>query len=214
MALLCKTHLRLSHLSTGQIFRREMARDTALGGRVRRYVTSGRLVPDALVVKVMTTHLRTAARARGYVLDGFPRTRGQAQRLDRVLKRWKQPLDGAIYLTSPTALLVKRLSGRRVCVSCGANYHIRTMRPRRAGRCDRCDGKLIIRKDDQLQTIKKRLSVDHRAAAPLLRYYRRRGILYKVDGVGHIERVFARTLTLLRRQGWVRDDRVKNRQRD
>ena len=203
LALLCKTRLGLAHLSTGQIFRQEMVRNTGLGRRVRRYVMSGRLVPDALVVSVMTAQLRRAKPARGYVLDGFPRTRGQAAGLDRALKRWRQPLDGAMYLTSPQSLLVRRLSGRRVCASCGANYHVRTMRPRRAGRCDCCGGRLIARRDDQPQTIKKRLAVDRKAAAPLLRYYQRRGTLYRLNGIGQIDQVFARALALFRRRGWL-----------
>ena len=194
----------VAHLSPGQIFREEMARNSALGRRVKRYVTSGRLVPDALVVQVMSAHLGTRVRIRrGFILDGFPRTKGQAIGLSRVLQRRGQPLDGAVYLTSPRAVLVRRLSGRRVCARCGANYHIRTMQPQRANRCDRCQGPLVIRKDDQPRTIAKRLAVDRRAAAPLLAYYRRQGLLYQVNGAGHIERVFARAMQLFRRCGWL-----------
>ncbi len=193
----------MDHLSTGQIFREEMARQTALGERVCAWVMSGRLVPDTLVVRVMTSCLAASRRRRGFVLDGFPRTRGQAAGLDRALRRLKQPLDGAVYLTSPASLLVRRLSGRRVCADCGTNYHMRTMRPKRPGRCDRCGGPLIVRKDDQPATIRKRLAIDRKAAQPLLNYYRRRGALYLVDGRGAIERVFARALALFQRQGWL-----------
>jgi len=195
--------LRVAHASTGEIFRQEMARHSAVGGRVRGYVTAGRLVPNSLVLQVMASRLSAPAFARGFVLDGFPRTQGQAAGLDRVLKRLGRPLDGAIYLTSPRELLVRRLSGRRVCATCGANYHIRTMRPKHPGRCDRCPGQLITRKDDQPQTIRKRLAVDHRAARPLLRYYRRRGRLYTLDGIGHIETVFRRVVRLFRQIGWI-----------
>ena len=203
LALLCKSRLGVAHVSTGEIFRQEMARGSVLGRRVRRYVTSGRLVPNALVVQVMASRLAAAEFPTGFVLDGFPRTQGQAAGLDRVLKRRGQPLDGAVYLTSPRALLVRRLSGRRVCPKCGANFHLQTMRPKRPGRCDRCGGGLIVRKDDQLETIRKRLAVDHRAAAPLLRYYQQRGRLYRVNGIGHIETVFVRAQKLFRRLGWV-----------
>jgi adenylate kinase len=109
-----------------------------------------------------------------------------------------------VYLTSPEPLLIRRLSGRRVCQRCGANYHVRTMRPKHSGRCDRCRGRLIIRKDDRPETIRKRLQVDRRAAAPLLAYYRRRKLLYRVDGRGHIETVYRRTLALFRRLGWLK----------
>lgn len=203
LAWLCKTRVGLAHLSTGEIFRQEMARNSRLGARVRRYVTNGRLVPDELVVQVMAARLGSRRFAKGFILDGFPRTQGQAAGLDRVLKRRHQPLDGAIYLASPIPLLVRRLSGRLVCQACGVNYHIRTMRPKRAGRCDRCQGPLMTRKDDQPATIKKRLAVDQRAATPLVRYYERDGRLCRVDGRGRIEDVFVRTLTLFRRKGWL-----------
>ena len=104
---------------------------------------------------------------------------------------------------SPIPLLVRRLSGRRVCVRCGTNYHIRTMRPKRAGRCDRCGTPLMTRKDDKPSTIKKRLAMDEKTAAPLLRYYERDGRLCRVVGRGQIDRVFVRTLTLFRRKGWL-----------
>lgn len=203
LALLCKTRLRLDHLSTGEIFRHEMARNSPLGERVRRYVTNGRLVPDALVVRVMVARLSAGTRKRGFVLDGFPRTRAQAAGLDRALQRLRLPLDGAVYLTSPETLLVRRLSGRLVCSACGANYHARTMKPKRAGRCDRCKGQLTTRKDDQPVTIRRRLGLDRKTATPLLNYYRRHGTLCLVDGRGNIDTVFVRTMKLFRRKGWL-----------
>jgi len=194
----------VAHLSTGQIFREEMARSSTLGRRVRDYVTGGRLVPDALVVRVMVARLGASRRRPRVILDGFPRTRAQAAGLDQALQRRGQPLDGAVYLTSPLPLLARRLSGRRVCSVCGANYHVRTMRPARAGRCDRCGGPLITRRDDRPQTIRKRLAIDRRAAAPLLGYYRARGVLHTLDGRGRIETVFARAVRLFRAQHWLR----------
>jgi adenylate kinase len=203
LASLCNVRLGLVHLSTGEIFRQEIARQSLLGRRVQRYVVNGRLVPDLLVVTVMATRLNGATLRQGFVLDGFPRTRGQAAGLDRVLNRRDTPLDAAIYLTSPEPLLIRRLSGRRVCSRCGANYHIRTMRPKHPGHCDRCQGPLMTRKDDQASTIRKRLAIDRNASTPLLGYYRRRGLLHLVDGKGHIDTVFARTLKLFRRKGWL-----------
>ena len=194
----------LAHVSTGEIFRQEIARRSPLGRRVKRYVTSGQLVPDALVVEVMASRLNRRVLERGVVLDGFPRTVGQAAGLDQVLRERNRPLDGAVYLTSPQAVLVSRLAGRRVCRVCGANYHLRTMRPRRPGRCDRCDGPLIIRKDDQRATITKRLAIDRKAARPLVAYYRRRGLLCRLNGGGRIEVVFVRAIKLFQRQGWLR----------
>ncbi|MBI3011242.1 MAG: nucleoside monophosphate kinase [Candidatus Omnitrophica bacterium] len=203
LASLYEARLGIAHISTGDIFRQEIARRSALGRRVQRYVTSGRLVSDALVVEIMAGRLDRRTLATGFVLDGFPRTQRQAAGLDRVLKRARAPLDGAVYLTSPMPVLIRRLSGRRVCAHCGANYHIRTMRPRRPWRCDRCQGPLIVRNDDRPATIKKRLAVDQQAARPLVRYYHHRRLLHRVSGAGPIEAVFSRTVKLFQRQGWL-----------
>jgi adenylate kinase len=196
--------LGVAHVSTGDIFRQEITRKSGLGRRVHGYVMSGRLVPDALVVKVMAARLGTAQLDRGLVLDGFPRTVGQAAGLDRVLKRRGRPLDGAVSLAVPLAILVRRLAGRRVCPRCGANYHVRTMKPKRPGRCDRCQARLIIRKDDEPETIKKRLAIDRAASRPLLAYYRRRGVLYRVDGGGRLDGVFERIRSVFIRHGWLK----------
>ena len=220
LALLCQTQLGLAHLSAGEIFRQEIARGTALGRRVARYVKGGRLVPDDLVVAVMVSRLPKRLLTKGFVLDGFPRTAKQAEGLDRALARKRAPLDAAIYVDSPRALLIRRLTGRRVCSRCGANYHIRTMRPKRAGLCDYCGGALVTRQDDQVRTIRKRLVVDHKTSTPLLNYYTRRSLLYRVNGIGHVDTVFQRTRDLFTRQGWLRDgalrrhDRAQKRRRD
>jgi len=204
LAFLIHKRLGVAHVSTGEIFRHEIRRKSALGVRVQRYVANGRLVPTSLVVEVMAAQLGRKRLANGFVLDGFPRTQGQAAGLDRVLTRMHHPLDGAVYLTSPAPLLVRRLSGRRVCARCGANYHIRTMKPKRAGRCDNCRGALITRKDDQPATIRRRLRLDLANARPLLTYYKRHGLLYKIDGVGHIEQAYARAVKLFTRKQWIR----------
>lgn len=202
LALLCKTHLKLAHLSTGQIFREEMKRGTPLGEQVRAFVTNGRLVPDVLVTRVMVSRL-AHKKPRAFVLDGFPRTKGQAAGLDKALDRMKLPLHGAVYITSPEALLIRRLSGRLVCSKCGANYHVRTMRPKRRGVCDRCASKLTTRKDDQIQTIRRRLAIEHRTSKPLLDYYDKRKALSRVDGRGRIATVFVRAEKLFRNKGWI-----------
>lgn len=195
-------HLGLRHISTGEIFRRQIKRRTPLGRRVQHYVSTGGLVPDALVVQVMAAQLTPALLGKGFVLDGFPRTRGQAAGLDRALARRRSALDGAVLLEGPRALLIRRLSGRRVCPTCGANYHVRTMRPKRAGRCDVCATPLVIRKDDEPRTIAKRLAVDRAAAKPLIAYYARRGLLHRISAAGTVRLTFARLQRLIRTQGW------------
>lgn len=202
--------LAISHLSTGEMFRREIGRRTTLGKTVSRYVAEGRLVPDALVVEVMTKQLSSRTLQRGFVLDGFPRTVGQAQGLEAFLYRHRRPVDGAIALTCPPSVLISRLSGRRVCRQCGAIYHVRTMPSKRPGRCDRCGGTLSIRNDDRVATIRKRLTIDRVQARPLLAYYRRRRLLYRLDGTGSSEQVFRRAMRLFTRQGWLAHDRVKD----
>ncbi|MDP3702830.1 MAG: nucleoside monophosphate kinase [Candidatus Omnitrophota bacterium] len=203
LASLVEKRLHVKHVSTGDIFRQEIARRSVLGRRVCAYVTSGRLVPDALVVSVMAARLSRSQLDCGIVLDGFPRTRGQAQGLDRVLRQRRRPLDGAVYLVAPLALLVRRLSGRRVCPRCGAIYHVRTMKPKRAGICDRDQARLILRKDDEPQTIRKRLLIDRAASKPLLAYYQRRGVLYRISGAGRLDDTFDRAHVLFVRRGWL-----------
>lgn len=204
LASLYADRLGAPHLSTGEIFRHEIARGSELGKRVKGYVTKGRLVPDGLVVEVMAARLKQAG-SEGFILDGFPRTAGQAKGLDRVLRQANLDLTAAVYLTSPRELLVRRLTGRQVCSKCGENYHIRTMRPKKAGICDKCGGRLTVRKDDEPRTIRKRLALDHKNASPLLAYYKKQGLLYPVNGQGRVETVYDRTLKLFRRKGWLHD---------
>lgn len=195
--------VKVAHLSTGDMFRREIKQRTVLGRQVERYVKQGLLVPDEVVVRVMTHQLTPQRLRRGFVLDGFPRTVGQAQGLDEFLRR-RQPLDGALYLACSLPVLVERLGGRRVCSNCGANYHLRNKPPRRAGVCDQCGSRLVIRQDDHVQTIKRRLAVDRTQAKPLLAYYERQGLLHRLNGNGSSDAVFARAMELCVEQGWLK----------
>ena len=199
-----ESRVKIAHLSTGEIFRREIGRGTALGRQVKRYVKTGLLVPDEVVVGVMTRQLTRERLRRGFVLDGFPRTVGQAQGLDEFLLR-RQPLDGAFYLACSLPVLVERLGGRRVCSHCGANYHLLNKPPSRPGVCDHCGGRLIVRDDDHVQTIKKRLAVDRAQAKPLLSYYERQALLHRLDGNGSSEAVYKRAVQRCVRQGWLRN---------
>ena len=203
MAHLLSERLGIAHVSTGELFRQEIQRATALGKAVMRYVNQGRLVPNALVVDIMTSRLSRRLLDRGIVLDGFPRTVGQAKGLDRFLKTMRRPLCTAVYLACPQAVLIRRLGGRRVYSRCGPIYHIRNMRPKRPNVCDRCRGPLMIRKDDQAATIRKRLAIDRVEAKPLLAYYRDADMLSRLNGGGSSTQTFPRLMQLLTRQGWV-----------
>ena len=197
-----ETRVQIAHLSTGDIFRREIKQRTMLGRQVERYVTAGLLVPDEVVVGVMTHQLTRERLQRGFVLDGFPRTIGQAHGLDEFLRR-RQPLDGALYLACSLPVLIERLGGRRVCSGCGANYHVRNKPPIRPGVCDQCTRRLVVREDDHVQTIRKRLAVDRAQAKPLLAYYARQALLHRLTGSGSSEAVFARALKLCVQRGWL-----------
>ena len=192
-------------LSTGELLRQAIRRKTALGMTVQAYVSSGGLVPDAVVVKLMTSRLTPRLMQRGFVLDGFPRTVGQAEGLNAYSARVRKPLHGACYLACTTRVLIARLSGRRICAQCGAIYHLRNMPPKRRGICDRCHGRLTTRKDDRVATIRRRLIVDREASKPLLNFYARRRLLVRINGDGDSEAVYARTLRVFRRQGWIAD---------
>jgi len=196
--------LGIAHLSTGDIFRQEVKRKTALGRQVEGFVSQGRLVPDELVVKVMTSRLNASLMRRGFVLDGFPRTVGQARGLDEFLRKQHKPLSGALSLACPATLLIVRLSGRQVCPQCGAIYHVRRMSPKRKGLCDRCDSRLVTREDDRVATIKKRLVIDRAEARPLLGYYRQEQLLHLINGNGSGTQTFDRTMRLFRQQGWIK----------
>ncbi len=206
LAELIEQHLTITHLSTGDLFRQEIKRGSALGKTVSRYVTEGRLVPDELVVRVMTRRLSASQLTRGFVLDGFPRTVGQATGLQTFLAGKRRMLTGVVYLVCPISLSIDRLGGRLVCSTCGLIYHVRNKPPKRAGFCDQCHGRLVVRKDDARGTIAKRLRIDKAEAAPLLMYYRRQGLLHRLNGVGTGPEVFDRARRLFRTLGWLPQD--------
>lgn len=192
----------ITHLSTGELFRHEMKGKTPLGRSVEGYVANGQLVPDDLVVRVMTRRMTPAFLRRGFVLDGFPRTVAQAVGLDQFLKRRRLPLNGAVALTCPESLLVRRLTGRQVCPKCGAIYHVVRMPPKRKSICDGCGARLMTRQDDRVATIRKRLVIDREQSRPLLHYYRQERLLHTLNGNGSNERVLERAMGLFQRVGW------------
>ena len=176
-------------VATGDMLREAVAEGTPLGREAKRYMDSGALVPDAVVIGLVDERLARADAATGYVLDGFPRTVAQAEALDGLLGRRRQELDRVIFFDVSRPELIRRLTGRRICRKCGTTFHMVSAPPKTAGRCDVCGGELYQREDDAEATVARRLDVYETQTAPLLDYYRRRGLLVRVAGEGAMEDV-------------------------
>ncbi len=181
----------LPHVSTGDIFRANLKQGTELGKKAKEYMDKGALVPDELTVEILLDRVAQDDCKDGYVLDGFPRTIPQAEVLDRELEKLGDHVDLAIDVEVPDANIVKRMSGRRACLKCGATYHIEHIPPKQEGICDVCGEKLVQRDDDKPETVQKRLDVYHEQTAPLIEYYSKAGILKSVDGTVDMKEVFA-----------------------
>lgn len=192
-----RQRLHVPSISTGEMLRDETRRKTALGIEAKRHMDKGELVPDDVMVGVIQERLKQDDAARGFILDGFPRTVPQAEALDLTLSQLGRSLDRAVSLVVPDEELIKRLSGRRTCRNCGALYHIIFDPPTNAGICNKCNGDLFQRDDDHEDIIASRLDVYTRQTAPLLDYYQRRGLLASVDGVGASDAILARLLECL-----------------
>ena len=185
-------HFGAPRVSTGDILRRHVSEKTDLGKKAERYMREGRLVPDDLVIEMVRARLAQKDAAKGFILDGFPRTREQAAALDGMVR-----VDHALLLFLDPEDLIKRSSGRRICKDCEAVYHVLMNAPKKPGVCDQCGGPLIIRDDDKLETVRHRIQVYEQLTAPLTAYYREKGLLVQVYGSGLIDEVFHRTLDAL-----------------
>lgn len=179
------------HVATGDMLREAAARGTRLGLEAKRFMDTGALVPDEVVIGLVGERLQAGDAAHGVVLDGFPRTVAQAEALDALLKAGASHIDRVVYFEVSRGELLRRLTGRRVCRGCGATYHLVSAPPRAAGACDRCGGPLYQREDDQEAAVAKRLDVYAKQTSPLLDYYRGRGILSEIAGEGAVADVTA-----------------------
>jgi adenylate kinase len=177
---------RVLHLATGDMLREAVAAGSLLGREAKGYMNQGALVPDDVIIRMMGERLGKADAARGFILDGFPRTIAQADALAKLLKDLGQTLDTVVYFDVSEPELLRRLTGRRVCRKCGHTYHLVSNPPKRAGVCDACGGELYQRDDDTEATVRKRLEVYQRQTAPLLDYYRQRNVLTTVTGEGSL----------------------------
>jgi adenylate kinase len=178
------------HLSTGDMLREAVAADTAVGRRAKAIMDAGRLVPDDVMNRLVAERIGQPDAARGFVLDGFPRTLAQAEALDRLLDERDQRLDAVLEIAVDDDALVERISGRFACARCGAGYHDRFKQPQVEGVCDACGSREFVRReDDKPETVRARLNAYHAQTAPLLPFYRDKGLLAAVDGMAEIDDV-------------------------
>lgn len=187
----------IPQISTGDILRKAVADGTPLGKEAKSYMNKGELVPDSVVIGLVKERLAKDDCEKGYILDGFPRNTSQAQTLDSVLAAMHSPLDVALSVDVDKDILMKRLTGRRTCRGCQQMYNIHFTPPKKDGVCDKCGGELFQRDDDKEATIKNRLEVYEKSTAPLIDYYRKKGILKSVNGEGDIEDIFKKVLSIL-----------------
>jgi adenylate kinase len=190
--------LHIPHISTGDMFRAAVKEETPLGLEAKSYMDQGQLVPDRVTIGIVRERLGKDDCARGFLLDGFPRTVPQAEALDGLLKELGRDLDIVLYIEVDEEELLKRLTGRRICRNCGATYHVVFAPPKVEGVCDRCGGELYQRDDDRIETVANRLKVNLEQTEHLLKYYESAGKLHRVDGKQPIESVTDSILSQIR----------------
>ena len=187
----------IPHISTGDIFRANIKNNTELGKKAKEFMDQGLLVPDELTCDLVVDRISQPDAAKGFILDGFPRTIPQAEALTNALNKRNEAIDYAIDVEVPDEVIVNRMAGRRACVSCGATYHMTYAAPAKEGICDKCGSKLILRDDDKPETVTKRLNVYHTQTQPLIEYYTKAGVLHEFDGTKDINEIFDSITELL-----------------
>lgn len=190
--------LKIPRITTGDLFRQAVEEKSALGEKVKDILERGALVGDEIVLELMQERMSKPDAMAGFILDGFPRTMGQAEGLEKWLEKKERRLNRVIALEVTDKEVVARISGRRQCTKCGVVYHVTANPPAKENICDACGGPLIQRKDDCESTVRHRLDVYKKETAPLLSYYEKRGLLEKVDGSGSVEKIFSTIRSLIR----------------
>ena len=183
----------IDHVSTGNVIREEIARGTKLGKEMESYITTGRLAPDQVVIDMIADYIAAHKHAKGNIFDGFPRTIPQAEALEKMDIR----IDVVLSLEVSDDTSDERLSGRRLCASCGNPYHVKYNPPKDGSRCDKCGGELIVRRDDDPAVVKSRLDTYHEETEPLKAYYESKGILKKIIGQEEVADTTKLTLAAL-----------------
>lgn len=187
----------IPHISTGDIFRANIKNGTELGKKAKTYMDQGLLVPDELTCDLVVDRIQQEDAQNGYILDGFPRTIPQAKCLTEALKKLNSNIDHAIDVDVPDENIVKRMSGRRACLKCGATYHLEYAAPKTEGVCDACGDSVVLRDDDKPETVGKRLEVYHEQTKPLIEYYKAQGVLTTIDGTKSLDEVFQQIMDIL-----------------
>ena len=182
---------QIPHISTGDMFRLAIKEGTELGKQAKAYMDEGALVPDEVTTGIVEERLQKPDCEKGFLLDGFPRTIPQAEALEGITSKLNKPIDHVVHVDVPQEKLVARLTGRRVCPECGTTYHILNNPPKQEGICDKDGATLIQREDDTEETVQKRLNVNVEQSAPLLDFYKDKGVLFSVNGDQDIDQVFA-----------------------
>ena len=189
---------KVPHVSTGDMFRKNIKEETELGKKVKAYLDKGMLVPDELTVEIVKDRILQDDCKNGFLLDGFPRTLEQANALDKVLTEMSTKLDTVINIQVDPKLLVDRAVGRRICKDCGQTYHLVFNKPAKEGICDKCGGELYQRKDDTEETVANRINVYQEQTQPLIEYYTKKGIILNINGEQPIDKVGSDIISSLR----------------
>ena len=187
----------IPQISTGDILRANLKAQTELGLEAKKYMDAGKLVPDEVVIGIINNRLKEADCQKGYMLDGFPRTVAQAEALDKILAEGGSGIDDVISIDVPNEELMGRLTGRRTCRQCGQGFHVMFDPPKQEGVCDKCNGELYQRDDDNEETVGNRLKVYADQTQPLIDYYTAKGLLRPIQGVGKMSEVFDRIVAVL-----------------
>jgi len=181
---------QIPHISTGDMFRQAIKDETELGLKAKSFMDKGELVPDEVTVGIVRERLSKTDCQTGFLLDGFPRTVQQAENLDQILNDLNKKIDYCIHIDVDKDILMERLTGRRICKSCGATYHLVFNPPQVANTCDKCGGELYQRADDDAETVQNRLDVNVKQMVPLLDFYATKNVLKTINGVQEINKVF------------------------
>ena len=180
----------IPHISTGDIFRKNISEETPLGIQAKQYIDNGQLVPDEVTINMVKDRLTWEDCKNGYLLDGFPRTVAQAEALETFLDSRDENIDTALLIDVPMEFILERMTGRRICGSCGASYHVKFNPTKGEGICDVCGSEVVQRKDDREDTVRERLDVYERQTQPLIDFYKEKNLLSTVDGTKAINEVF------------------------